>query len=193
MRGTLVAGLVALTVLAGCGLPDDDEPRLVAAEDAPLDLAPSTVPAAGAGVGDDSVAVFFINQDTGRLAAVGRPVPEPTPQAAIEQLLLGKAPDDPAALVSSIPPGTMLLDSRTEGETLILDLGPVGEGGLQGVAGQAQVQAFAQLVRTATGLSGIGDVRFLVGGVPIDAATEAGPSSEPVGRDDYPLLSPNGE
>jgi spore germination protein GerM len=184
--------LVVVLLAASCGLPDDDTPRLVAPGDAPLDLAPSTVPVTNAGAGDDTVAVFFINQDTGLLAAVARPVPEPTPQAAIEQLLLGVTDADPDALASAIPPGTVLLGSQMDGTTVTLDLGPVGEGGIQSVQGQAQVQAFAQLVRTATGLSGVRDVRFLVGGEPIDAATDSGVSSEPVGRDDYPSLSPTG-
>ena len=183
----LLAGVLLATA---CGLPDDDAPRLVAPEDAPLDLAPSTAPVTNPDAGEDTVAVFFINQDTGLLAAVARPVSEATPRAAIEQLLLGVGPDDPEALASAIPQGTVLLDSDIDGVTLTLDLGPVGEGGIQSVQGQAQVQAFAQLVRTATGLSGIRDVRFLVGGEPIDAATDAGASSEPVGRDDYPSLSP---
>ena len=188
-RIVLAAGALLLT--AGCGLPDDDAPRLVAAEDAPLDLSPSTVPVTEPGPSDDTVAVFFINQDTGRLAAVRRPVAEPTPQAAIEQLLMGRLPDDPPELVSSVPPGTALLASRVEGTTLVLDFVPVAGGGIvEGVQGPGQVQAFAQIVRTATGVSGISDVRFLVGGEPIDAPTEAGVSSEPVGRDDYPTLSP---
>jgi hypothetical protein len=56
------------------------------------------------------------------------------------------------------------------------------------------VQAFAQIVFTATGQtpSGIRDVQFIVAGEPFDAATEAGVSSDPVGRDDYPTLAPDG-
>ena len=189
-RRTLLFGLALLA--AGCGLPDDNAPRLVAAEDAPLDLSPSTVPVTEPVPSDDTVAVFFVNQDTGRLAAVRRPVAEPTPQAAIEQLLMGRLPDDPTQLVSSIPPGTALLAAPViEGTTLVLDFVPVAQGGIfQGVQGEGQVSAFAQIVHTATGLAGISDVRFLVGGEAIDAPTEAGVSSEPVGRDDYPSLSP---
>ena len=160
MRRALLVGLVLLA--AGCGLPDDHAPRLVAAEDAPLDLSPSTVPVTEPMPSDDTVAVFFINQDTGLLAAVRRPVAEPTAQAAIEQLLMGKLPDDPEELFSSIPPGTSLLSSRIEGTTLVLDFAPVAGGGIvEGVQGQRQVQAFAQIVRTATGLSGVSDVRTI--------------------------------
>ncbi len=66
------------------------------------------------------------------------------------------------------------------------------EGGLRGVQGDFQLQAFAQLVQTATGLSGVRDVRFRIGGAPIDAPTDAGVSSEPVTRDDYASLAPAG-
>lgn len=185
--------LLAVVILAACGVPDDDDPRLIADGEAPLDLAPSTVTTVEAG--DDTVAVFFINQDTRRLAAVARPVAELTPRAAIEQLLLGVTPDDPPELVSAIPPGTVLLDASVDESTLTLDLGTEVEGGgIQSVAGDQQLLAFAQLVQTATGQtpSGIRAVRFLVEGDPIDAATEAGVSSEPVGRDDYPTLAPGG-
>jgi spore germination protein GerM len=188
MRRLLVA-VLGLALLGACGVPDDQTPRLVAAEDAPLDLTPSTAPVTGEGA-EDTVAVFFINQDTGRLAAVARPVAERTPAEAIEQLLAGLAADDPGALVTRIPQGTVLLAAPIEGTTLTLDLGPEGEGGIQGVQGQGQLQAFAQLVQTATGLSGVRDVRFRVGGVPIDAPTDAGVSSEPVSRDDYASLAP---
>jgi spore germination protein GerM len=138
--------------------------------------------------------VFFVNRETVLLSAIARPVPELTPAAAIEQLLLGLTPEDPAALASAIPQGTTLLGSSVEGSTLTLDLGPEGEGGIQGVQGPGQVQAFAQIVFTATGQtpSGIRDVRFLVEGSPFDAATESGPSSDPVDRDDYPTLAPGG-
>ena len=180
---------VAVVLLGACGVPDDRTPRLVAADDAPLDLTPSTAPVPGEDA-EDTVAVFFINQDTGRLAAVARPVAERTPAAAIEQLLAGVAADDPAALVSFIPPGTVLLSATIEGTTLILDLGPEGEGGLRGVQGEGQLAAFAQLVQTATGLSGVRDVLFRVGGDPIDASTDAGVSREPVSRDDYASLAP---
>lgn len=190
MRRAIAVGLV-LVALGGCGVPDDAEPRLVAADDAPLDLTPSTAPVTGDGA-EDTVAVFFINQDTGRLAAVARPVTDRTPQEAIEQLLAGLAPDDPPALVTRIPQGTVLLDSSLDGATLTLDLGPEGEGGIQGVQGEGQLQAFAQLVQTATGLSGVRDVRFRVGGDAIDAPTDAGVSSDPVSRDDYASRSPAG-
>lgn len=193
MRRVLLVVVALLTLTGACGVPDDDEPRLIAGDDAPLDLAPSTAPVTAPEVGDDTVAVFFVNRDTGRLAAFARPVDELTPRAAIEQLLLGVTAEDPPELVSAIPPATELLDATVEGSTLTLHLGPAGEGGIQSVGGDQQVQAFAQIVFTATGQtpSGVRDVRFLVGGEPFDAATEAGPSSEPVGRDDYPLLDPD--
>lgn len=187
-RGVAVV-LVAVT--AACGLPDDKRPRLVAAEDAPIDLAPTTAPAETATTGEDTVEVFFLDANN-RLRRVLRSVDDVTVSAAVGALLMGLAEDDPPALTSAIPPGTVLVGVSVVDRVLTLDLGPAGEGGLQSVQGPAQLRAFAQLVRTATALPGIASVRFLIEGVPIDAPTDAGATGRPVTRADYASLSPAG-
>lgn len=188
----LLALAAVLVAAVGCGLPDDRRPRVVAGDDAPLDLSPSTTVATDDTEGGDVVSVFFIDRETGVLAPVVRSVPSVTPQTAIDQLLAGPRPDEAESLVTAIPLGTVQLASSLEGGTLTVDLGPPGEGGIQSVQGQAQLQAFAQLVRTATGVSGVRDVLFRVAGEPIDAATDAGASSAPVSRADYASLAPAG-
>jgi spore germination protein GerM len=185
-----VAVLVAVLAAGGCGLPNDDRPRVIGEQDAPLLLAPTTQPAEP-GEGDDAtVDVFFILRETGQLTTLRRRVPIVTPQTAVDQLLLGLGPDDPSTLSSAIPAGTVQVGSTLDSGTLILDLGPAGEGGLSSVQGQAQLQAFAQLVFTATEVAGVRDVLFRVAGEPIDAATEAGAVGQPVTRADYRGLAP---
>jgi spore germination protein GerM len=191
----LVAALAALLLVAGgCGLPDDDEPRVIGPDEAPLDLAPTTVTVEADSAGDDEVAVFFIDRssDPPRLAPVRRTVPSITPRVAVEQVLVGVLPGDPPAYASSIPQGTVVLESTHENGILTLNLGPA-EGGITSIQGQNLLEAFAQIVRTATGVSGVQGVRFRVEGQPISPPTDAGAAEadRPVDRDDYASLAPN--
>lgn len=191
-RAAALASMLLTLVVASCGLPADDEPRLVASEDAPVDLAPSTVsPETTAAAGADRVEIFFIDTEADRLRRVTRSVAAVSPETAIGALLQGPMDGDPTGLTSNIPSGTQLISAeRLEGNVLVLDLGPAGQEGIQGVQAEAQTRAFAQLVYTATALDGVARVRFRVEGVPIDARTD-GPAKAEVNRDDYALLAPS--
>lgn len=187
--GALAAAAIA--VLAGCGVPDDERPQVIAADDAFVDLAPTTTVVQE--VGDDQVAVFFIDRSGERpvLASVLRSVTAVNAPTALEQLLLGPRPDDPEGLTSAIPSGTALLGTSVdENGTLTIDLAPTDEGGLLSVQGTTQLEAFAQIVRTVTGVPSVRNVRFEVGGEAIEAPTDEGPTSDPVVRADYASLVP---
>jgi spore germination protein GerM len=189
----VLLGVAAVLLLAGaCGLTDDDAPRPIAADEAPLDLEPTTVPVeAGSEGGDDEIALFFVDRSTGepRLAPMQRAVTAVSASEAMRQLLLGPGPDNPAGYVSSIPPDTVLLGTSNANGTLTVNLGPAG-GGLTTLQGQSLLEAFAQMVRTATGVSGVRDVMFTIDGAPISALTDAGVTNGPVGRDDYASVPP---
>lgn len=181
----------ALVLSAGCGIPDDDEPRVVAAGDAPVDLSPTTeAPEASSPEGGESANVFFIDRDTGLLRQVRRSVERLTPGDVIRSLLAGVREDDDEALTTAIPADTQLVDTSLEGTTLVVNLAPAQPGGILSVVGATQLQAFAQIVRTVTGLSGISSVLFRVEGQPISAPTDSGASDEPVDRGDYASLTP---
>lgn len=191
LRALAAAVAVLVVPLGACGMPDDDRPRLVAAEDAPIDLTPSTAPAStSTPEGSEGVNVFFIDSETGLLRQVRRAVEDVTPQTAIAALLTGVGEDDPGDLASAIPADTQLVRAQLEGTTLLVDLTPAPPGGILSVVGATQLQAFAQIVRTVTGLPGVSSVRFLVDGQPISAPTDAGASNEPVDRSDYASLAP---
>jgi spore germination protein GerM len=193
MRRALAFALLVSLVAGGCGLPDDDRPRLIAEGDAPIDLAPTsqttdTTPEDA----ENRVNVFFIDEDD-RLQSVRRSVGQATVDEAITALLRGVVEDDPDGLTTAIPPATQLRGPSTlDGDVLTVDLTPAAaEGGIQSVAGEVQIQAFAQLVQTATALSGIRRVRFLVDGAPIQVLTGSGAQTQdPVGRSDYEVLQP---
>jgi hypothetical protein len=189
MRRTVGAlGAVAL-VLTGCGLPDDDQPRVIAAADAPIDLVPTTVSMPE----QEGVDVFVFFVVDGRLQRVERQVPEATPEAIWEVLLAGPTESE-EQLTTSIPPSTTLngpeLD-RASG-TLTLDLGPDLENSIFALPVDGQALAFAQIVWTMTRIAGIGYLRFELNGVAQQATTVERGAKDVVNIDDYPLLGPGG-
>jgi len=189
VRRALLVGMLA--ALSACALPDDDKPRLVAAEDAPIDLSPPSSAPGGGTSGDESVNVFFIDSETQKLEVRVRRVDVETPQAGIEALLEGLMPSEQDALDTAIPEDTRLrIGPVLDGNVLVVDLTPALPGGIQSVLGTTQLQAFAQLVQTVTAFSGVQSVRFLVEGEVIPVPTDNGPVTEPVTREDYRSLAP---
>jgi hypothetical protein len=184
---------VVLTALTACGLPDDREPRIIAADDAPLDLSqiPGN-PATTAPEGNDEVELFFVRD--GVLTATTRASEDGDLDTAIALLLAGPAEDE-SSLSSSIPSDTELNLASVDGSTAVLDLGCVGDEtadpcGILGVVAVDQATAFAQLTCTAMDVAGIEGVRFLQEGQPQDAPTDSGTiqSPTPVTCDDYRSL-----
>ena len=189
-----LAVLAILAAVGGCGMPDDRVPRIIAADEAPLDLSET---AGNAGTttpeGDDEVRLYFVRE--GVLAATDRPAEEDDLDTAITLLLAGPAEDE-AALDSSIPSETELNSAQVDGVTAILDLGCVGEVpageqcGVLAVGAVEQLTIFAQLTCTAMEVPGIEGVRFLQEGQPVDPPSDSGTIRSPatVTCDDYRTL-----
>lgn len=188
----LVVGLAVST--AACGIPSDDEPRVIAAENAPIDLNPinEDEPAGGAA----EVTLYFILG--GRLVTIDRATGDDTPDVAINALLAGPTEaealggEGDAQITTRIPDETELRGITIDGNVATIDLGcaadvaadPAGCGVL-GVRGDDQVTLFAQLVCTADDFRAIASVRFLQEGQPQQAPLPEGPTSEPVRCLDY--------
>jgi spore germination protein GerM len=179
--------------VAACGLPTDDAPRQVAADNVPFELlGPSTTqPASNAGTGSQ-VTLYFVDGTT--LRGVRRSVDNVNPQAVLAQLVKGRADTDQpstANIRTAIPPNTTVVGSSLECDVLTVVLSPE----ILSETGAEQKTAFGQLVYTATEFSGIGSVRFKVvdqSGAEQDVAppTDLGSKAEPVTRVDYSLLAP---
>lgn len=196
-RGAATAlALGLLGSIAACGLPDDRTPRIIAAEEAPLDLreAPdgNGAPASG---GDDEVEIYLVRN--GLLEQVSRASEGTDLATAIELLLEGTTDEEEArGFRTVIPLTTRLLVATHDGSTAVIDLGCEGEAagetcGVNFPTGQDLITTFAQLTCTATAVPGIDGVRFLQEGAPQDVSTSDGgsvQSPEVVTCEDYRSL-----
>lgn len=179
--------VVAFAALAGCGLPEDQRPRVIAAEDAPLTLDQNAAVESEPGPGTSIVELWLVEGE--RLQPVDRVVQGRTPQAVIGALLQGVTDGDPPAVTTAIPADTRLLSATFDGTTLVIDLGPA-DAGIFAIGGAEQKAAFAQLVFTALELEGVTGVRFRVDGQPVTAPTDTGAVSGPLTAADFVSLDP---
>jgi spore germination protein GerM len=196
-RRAFLTGLAAAATTtaagAGCGLPEDKRPRVIADDEAPRNLTTPSTPAED-GPGGPRFVVFLVDPD-GRLEPVRRRVDQELAEPVLKALLQGRADDDPPNLNSAIPPTTVLNAAAVTDGVLAADFGPP-EGGLNSVNGSLQVQAFAQIVWTATGLENVTSVRFSIEGSPIPVLVGSGSATapgEPVDRSDYAALAPRAD
>ena len=194
-RRLVAVGLAALGLLAACGLPDDRTPRIIAAEDAPLDLSqiPGNV-ATTTPSGSAEVELFLIRN--GELEAATRGAQGEDLGTAIGLLLTGPTETErDRGFTSSIPQETELNSAALDGGTAVLDLGCTGEApidscGVLALTGPTQLAIFGQLTCTAMEAPGVTGVRFLQDGSPQDAPTDTGSARSPevVTCDDYASL-----
>lgn len=201
MRSTrALVALLAVALLAigtaGCGLSPNDEPRIIAADDLPPDLAEPTTSSTTLTSQSPTTApvtIYYLVLQDGvtRLHAVTRDVEDVTrPRDRLAALLSPPTPEEQAAgILTSIPADTILLNSQLveADQELIVDLSR----SLFDVQGEELRNAFAQLVWTATELDGVRRVRFLVDGEEFRAPDEDG-IEQPgaVARSDYITLAP---
>ncbi len=190
MRGrSLLAVIVAaLAALAACGVPADDSPRAIGSGRLPPDLLEpvSTTPTTDPVGGERTVLVYFL--DGAVVRSVTREVASRTPEAALGALVAGVTPEDPPGLSTAIPDGLRVAQVQRIDNTLVVELSAeIGD-----IGAQLQQAAFAQIVYTATELSGVEGVRFRVGDRDLPVLTDAGAKTEPVGRGDFRSLRPSG-
>ncbi|MDP1819316.1 MAG: GerMN domain-containing protein [Acidimicrobiales bacterium] len=195
-RAVLFAVALVSVLLVGCGLEGNSDPRAIAVDDIPpglIDEATSTTTTIVGAPTTASVTVYYlaIEQDVTLLTAVTREVVDPgRPQDRLEALLTPPTPEEQqAGITTSIPAGTMLLDTELDDASseLTIDLST----SLFDVQGEELRNAFAQLVWTITELEDVDHVRFLVDGEQIRVPDEAG-IEQPgaVQRADYLTLRP---
>jgi hypothetical protein len=174
------AALLALLLVAACGVPPEDAPRALRSRD-PV---PGTSP-----IGDPSgrgrVGLYFVRN--GQVVLATRPVRRSTPTPELVRLLFaGTAPEERAAgLISVIPATLEVEDVDVQGRTAVVTLsGPDTE------VQRTQPLAYAQIVATLTP-NRVAGVRFRLRGADLPVPRADGSLTDaPLDRDDYaPLLA----
>ena len=157
--------LVAVVVLASCGIPVDDAPETFSLEE--VGPAIENLPAAG----ELAAAPLYLVGDDG-LARVTRDLPVPVDaEAVLRSLLSGVTePEDRSGLSSSIPVGTDLLGFDIANAIVTVNL----SADFASVGGQQEILAVAQIVLTVTQFGDADGVVFELDGVTTDVPTADG-------------------
>lgn len=181
---------MALAVLVGCGVPEDDAPRAVATDEIPdaLVASPTTTTMAVAGVQGD---LYFLETQDDRnvLSREQVTLDDNQPQTALDALLSAVPEDLPEGVLTFIPPETSILGTELDDGILTVDLS--SEFG--SVSGEPRIQAVAQLVFTSMRVPGpVEGVLFSVDGE-LTAVPDADGSDidGPADREDYSALVPD--
>lgn len=179
--GVLVVLVALAAVMAvGCGVPLDDSPRVIS-------RTTTTTPATTT-IGPNGpvaqVRLYFVDEDGG-LQAVERDVQTAATVEGAIATLLHTEPTGP--LDTRIPSETDLQGISFDDDLVEIDLTIE----MADNHGEAQKQAFAQLVFTALAFPQVERVAFLIDGEPVAAPTDRG-NLEVVTADDYdPPLNPS--
>ena len=180
MRAVLAAALVVL--IAGCGVPRDDEPRALDPANAPFrvfEQGPSKAPQ-----GEGRVALYFVRN--GRVVLQTRAVERSTEIDELLRLLLeGPTVDEVESGTTSSLPTTFTVEDVQVGDDGIAVV-TIGSGATQT---STSPLGFAQIVATLTAPGRAESVRFRQEGVDLRVPRGDGSlTSEPVDRDDYAEL-----
>ncbi len=199
--------LAALLLLSGCGIPVDDQPQIIAAEDLPETLQPGTSTTTTLPLSlTEDVTIFLVDPGDGEPSLVSVTRQVPVAQAGtelelviLEQLLAGPTSEEQLEdnLTSSVvsagdqPISVLSLRRPIEDQLVVVLSEPPA------IEGADRIVAFGQIVFTMTELTTVDHVRFLVRNddgvdedIPVATDTEEGAVRRPVGRDDYSTLSP---
>ena len=185
-----VAGVLAMAVLVGCGVPTDDAPRAVATDEIPdaLIASPTTTTMVVVGVRGD---LYFLEtrDDRNILSLEQATLDDNQPRTALEALVAAVPEDLPEGVLTLIPPETSILGTKIEDGILTVDLS--SEFG--SVSGEPRIQAVAQLVYTAMRVPGpVDGVLFTVDGELIAVPDADGSDIDgPADREDYSALVPD--
>jgi len=197
-RSRLIAGLLAVLLLAACGVTPDDGPQEIATRDLPADLLdpnPGTSTTLPESAGTTTVDVYMLEEvaDGVHLVAVPREVTQANlPNERLETLFGGATEAEiEAGITSGIPADTELLGVTVDEEEreVMIDISD----DIFTIEGEALAQAFGQIVWTATEprAGGYRTVRIFVDGEPTTILDgEVANQEGPVTRSDYTNLSP---
>ncbi len=187
----VVAAIATLLVLAGCGVPVQQEPAPIDPAGVPSRLRGSSEPATGsvsATPGKPSVQVSFVRKD--RLVSLIREVPSASAtdrlNTVIQSLLAGPTDTEQAnGITSALPPELALTVLDVTGSRLDLEL----SGETDGRSATENILAVGQIVLSVTALPSIDQVTFSRNGQPVEALLADGAlTTDPLTGADYEEL-----
>jgi len=157
----LLVGTLTIA-LAACSISPEGSPRNIAARDR-RDLSTSFDPVAGAATG--SGRIYLLSPEVlgqpRTLQSVARDVGD-TPDDAMKALFEGPNTTELQAMLrSALPPGTRLLDVGLDSGVLIVNV----TSDLQQLTGEALIDGVAQIVLTASEITGVSGVEITIAGV----------------------------
>jgi hypothetical protein len=175
--------LVALVLVAGCGVGGQGGVHDVAKADVPFGLLRDDVPTVTtAPSGAVGVQIYLVGASG--LAAVDRQVPAPVSLTRLVRLV-GRGPtphERDAGLTTSLPAPALVRDVSLSGGIATVEL----DAAFADLAPEEQRSALAQVVFTLTARPGIGRVSFTVGEAPVEVPRGDGSlTDESVSRDAY--------
>lgn len=181
MKRAVVGLLVlAVLVLVGCGIPTDDEPRVLA------DETTTTNPDADPEGSPNTASVYLVDDDNVLVATRRALDGERSPATVLDALLASQSSDEEArGLTSRIPAGTTRVGAELEDGLVTVDLSQEWL-----TLGDPYITtANAQVVFTLSDLPGVDQVRFRVDGRDIQAQTPNRGPLDVVTVDDYPVVA----
>jgi hypothetical protein len=184
----------ALVLLAGCGVPVDRTPSALPRKDIPFGLlqpsAPTTTTTKPPSQAENPVSIYLVDS-TGHLQAVARQVPAAEDSLAGVLGLLVRGPSNAetlSGLESAVPAQTTVLGAVVGSTGLAtVNLGGSTFGQL---VGQAQIEAVAQIVYTASAQPGVSNVAFELAGQAVDVPVASGAQVPLANRSDFAELAP---
>ena len=176
MRRLLAGGLLLL--VAGCGVPLDEEPRALDPADAPFGVLEQPTPDAQ---GDGRVALYFVRGE--EVVLQPRAVERSTSiEELLDLLLAGPTPEQVAAGTSSAIPTGLEVEDVEVGSNGVAVVTLAGDDQQLGTS----PLGFAQIVATLTAPGRAEAVRFRLDGQDLQVPRGDGSlTSDPVDRSDY--------
>lgn len=185
--------MVAIGVLlAGCGVPVQDDPVQVQPEAVPSQLRPQVTPQTVTPTTADpsrlKALIHFVRAE--RLVALSRDVPagsvEDRLDAVLAALVVGPTEEEQArGVASALPDGLQLRVLSVDGPEVVLELG----GETDGRSATENVLAVGQIVLSVTSVSPVTKVRLARDGQPVEALLADGAlTAEPLTAANYAEL-----
>lgn len=191
MRALAYITSVMMILLAGCGVPLEQEPAPIRPEAVPSQLQGTGRPASArptATPGRLTVQVNFVRND--RLVSLAREAPTAAPAdrltTVVQALMAGpSATEQSDGITSALPPELTLTVVDVQGSRAVLEL----SGETEGRSATENVLAVGQIVLSVTSLPTVNEVTFWRDGAPVEALLADGAlTTKPLTAADYAAL-----